>query len=580
MALTFLSFLPALGNDFVDWDDPLYVTGTPLIRLNLHNLAVIFSDCTKLPLTRLSLSLTHYFWGVSPWGYILVNIVLHLVNAVLVFLLSRRLLHLAGIKADLPLSLIVAALFGVHPLHVESVVWVTERKDVLYAAFFLLSLLNYLAFLRDRKPAFYLASLGLFILSLLSKTQAVHLPLVLFAVDYLAGRKAFDRRALLEKFPFFLLALVAGLLALRHQGNVLGETPQLLGPEAGFPLLERIALAGYAFFQYLIKTIFPFPLSAIYPYPDKLPIYYWPLPLLAGILLGGVFWYLRQSRLVVFGALFFVLNLALTFQVFTQVTPSVMNDRYMYLASIGLFLIMGAAIQRWGFENNRQKWFLGGLMFYLLFLSVLTFERTRVWRDSFALWNDVIAKQERALPAWNNRGNQKAAGGDFSGAVLDFNRAVALAPANPVGWTNRGTAKIQQGDLRGALADLDRAVALNPPYAEAFLNRGGAHGRSGNLEQAAADFSRAVQLLPEDFRGYIGRGFVRLELGDYPAALSDFDRAIFLNEGIGKMFWGRGTARYALGDHQGGCRDFLSARELGWEPAGEDIQVKCQGVIP
>jgi protein O-mannosyl-transferase len=586
LAVTFLVYLPALTAHFVNWDDPLYVTDSPWIRLSLENLKALFFPFpgkVNLPLTRLSLSLNHAVSGFNPWSYHFINILLHLVNTALVYSLVRTVSQaLNGDKVE-EVALITAAFFGLHPLHVESVAWVAERKDVLYTAFFLGSLICYFKYIRQEKRGLLFLSLTLFIFSLLSKAQAVTLPLILVAMDWLVERKTTIGRWLLEKGPFFAVSLGYGLWNLLLTKGLQTTDPDFIDPAGHFSFWQRLFLTGYAFSHYLLKTIAPFKLSVIYPYPEltggALSSFY-SIYLIPIIVTVGLLGYLgRRFRLAAFALLFFLINIVITFQTIIGITPSIMNDRYTYLASIGIFflfaLLYRQALIRW------SPWKRGIQVFLLVCLGLLAmvaFQRSKVWQDSLSLWNDVLFKYDHVAIAWINRGEARAGHRDFAGAENDFDRALELDPKSSLAWANRGAAKIKMGDFNGAMPDLEQAVLLNPADGDAYLNRGTARVSLGDVQGALQDFTKAVTLQPGSVKALTNRGFARIILGDPEGALADCNRALALAPEYGKALWGRGAARIRMGNLAKGCADLKNAWNVGVDSARLEFQEHCQNL--
>jgi tetratricopeptide (TPR) repeat protein len=588
LAGTFLIYLPALQGQFVNWDDPLYVTDSPWIRLSPENVkALFFSSPGKvnLPVTRLSLSLNHAISGFEPWSYHLANILLHLLNTFLVYVLVRRLWEALNSAKAVEAALIGAAFFGLHPLHVESVAWVAERKDVLYTAFFLGSLICYLQYVRQSRGVLFFWSLLLFFLSLLSKAQAVTLPLVLVAVDWLLHRKTSPGRWLLEKGPFFAAALVYGLWNLLLTKGFQAGNPDYVDPAVAFSLWDRLVLSGYAFSHYLLKIIVPLKLSVIYPYPEAAggalsPLYWlYLLPILGCIGLAG--YLARKCRTAAFALLFFLINILITLQPLTGITPSIMNDRHTYLASLGIFLLLALlaleALKRWvGFRRGIHVI----IFVYLALLAGASFQRSKVWQDSLSLWNDVLSQYDRLAIAWINRGEARAALRDFAGAGRDFNRALELDPKSSLAWANRGAVKIRKGDFQGALPDLEQALSLNAANGDAYVNRGMVRATVGDLPGALADFDRAVALLPGSVNAWTNRGFAKIILGDLEGALADCNRALSLAPEHGKALWGRGAAQIRLGKRAEGCLDSEKAWKLGVNAAKLEWDKSCSGNNP
>jgi hypothetical protein len=255
------AFAPAVRNEFLNWDDDFYVTeNIHISRISLANIKTLLTTSiqgTYQPVVNISYLLEHHFFDLNASFYHATNILLHLLNCIFVFWLILLL------DGNVLVSLMAALLFGLHPLRVESVVWISERKDVLYSFFFLWALVDYCRYIKGNSIKYYFSSLFLFLLSLGSKSMAVTLPLVFFAVDYLLERR-FNKKVILEKVPFFVLAFLFGLITIFTQGKALG-----LGHGKPFIISSRIAAPFYGIVMYFYKTVFPVNLSLIYPYPPQ-----------------------------------------------------------------------------------------------------------------------------------------------------------------------------------------------------------------------------------------------------------------------------------------------------------------------
>ena len=440
--VTFLCFSYTRHNQFTNWDDDWYVTNDPYIKaLTAENLKIIFTqDITRNnyhPLCMLSLAINYYFSGMNPAPYYLTNVAIHILNVVLVFLLFIQLCRL--IKLDDNKGLFVAGFgalwFGIHPMHVESVAWIAERKDVLYTFFYLLGLLAYLKYLGTEQRKWFWWTLAAFIASCLSKPMAVVFPLSLICVDVLAGKKI-DLKLAMNKWLFFALSLFFGGLAFYTQNKT--------GAVASFSTLslaERFIFASYGFVMYISKLFNPTYLSTFYPYPYRyvggnLPSIYYisPLLTLSIIIVPLVYtWYKQRShfRIVLFGMGFFIANIIFVLQ-FISVGAAIMSDRYSYVAYIGLlFLLPYAIVQITGNNNTLRNVVIAGLSGASIWLGYTTYERTYVWHDAETLLTDAITKYPyRALLSYKWRGHYYFGKGEYDKALADYNVLVTLHVAD------------------------------------------------------------------------------------------------------------------------------------------------------
>ncbi len=575
MVLTLLAFLPVFNNGFTNWDDDVYVTGNVLIRsLSWQNLLTIFSPTTFFsgnyqPITILSYALNHAAGGLDPKGYILVDLVIHLLNVLLVFIFIRK------ISGNDFAASFCALLFGIHPMHVESVAWIAGRKDLLYTFFYLASSLMYLAYSEKENGSarrWYAAALILFACSLLSKAMAVTLPAALLLIDYYRGRKL-SARMVIDKIPFIVPAILIGLWTIKgqHQAGAIGDNGMLT-------VYSRVSIAAYSFLFYVVKFFIPHRLAALYPYPYShsaaLVLQYSLSPLFAVVIFGAV-WHFRRSKSLVFGFMFFLINVLLNLH-FVPVGGTVTADRYSYIAYIGLSFIVARGAAR-GVDDRRLKKRKIAIVAVIFGFLIVAFgyavhERCRVWKNSETLWTDVLEKYPSAV-ACNNRGLFYDARGDRAHAVQDYDRAIAYNPCYADAWNNRSVEYLTGGDYETALQACNRAIALNPSLAEAYDNRGNILSYKEDYAGAIDNYNRALSLKPSLAEAYLNRGNAYGARGDYPQAITDFTRAIALDPKAYPQAWYcRGFARRSIGDIQDAVEDFTAACSLHFDEACRELE--------
>src|SRR5260221_10960730 len=376
----------------------------------------------------LSLAIEYHFWGLNEAGYHIINVLLHLLNIILVFYTIFLLSNKTGV------ALIVALLFGIPPMHVESVAWASELKDLLYTFFFLASYILYLKYIKSNKNKFLFYALLLFMFSLLSKAMAVSLPLLLLLTDYFKGRKI-NIKILLEKLPFFILAVIFGVVAIHAQ-----KSSHAIQDINTFTFPQRIIFASYSFITYLLKLLVPFHLSAYYPYPirsgEHLPSQYYIYVLLFLGLIAFVIYSIRFSKKVLFGIGFFTITVFLVLQLL-PVGDAVMADRYSYIPSIGLFYLAGEGFY-WLWNRNSKPLSVILASAFTIFFSVGTYARCRVWENGLSLWSDVIDKHPTVAVAYNNRGGTLLNEKKYEEAISDFSKAIELRPDFYDAYNNRG----------------------------------------------------------------------------------------------------------------------------------------------
>src|SRR6266850_4367962 len=525
LLITFLIYQPSLDNDFTGWDDSYYASQNAIVtHPSLKTLLTEPLVGNYHPLTMASLTLNYAISGARPAPFHWLNLILHLANTALVFFFVRK---LTG--GRLWTTVVTALFFEIHPMHVESVAWIAERKDVLYAFFYLLALLAYLRYLDRSRWTWLLATWLAFVLSVASKPAAVVLPITLLAIDYFR-RRPFHLRLILEKVPFLLVSVAGGLLTLHAQKS----TGAMVAPHQ-WTMFERILFASYGLAMYVVKLFVPLGLSAIYPYPTVagVPPGYYAAFLAVVILLPTILILFRRDRAVLFGIAFFFINVALVLQ-FITVGQAVMADRYTYLPYIGLFF----ALSWWLDERPGTKVAgislranLAALFLALMVVSLIqTWKRCDVWQDAGALWNDTIRNYPNQIfDAYNNRGVYLIAQNRYEEALADLNHALALNPRVARAWVNKGSVYAETNRNDSAYVCFERAIEIKPDYPEALANRGGIRSRRGDLVGAVEDCTKAIQLNPT-FRGaYMNRASTYFKMGEFEKAVEDRRRVIELD---------------------------------------------------
>jgi tetratricopeptide (TPR) repeat protein len=549
LILTLIVYLPSFTNGFTNWDDPEYINNLYVNNLSLAGIVKIFSVYfigNYHPLTLLSLGIDRLIGGDNPFIFHFTNLLLHLLNTFLVFLLVKRLTQ------NNLLALLTFVLFGVHTLHVESVAWVSERKDVLYSFFFLLSLVIYTTYASGRKSIYYWLSFLFFLLSILAKGQAVVLVVILPLIDYVKGRKWFSPKVLSEKIPFLLLSLIFGWIAIRAQ-----ESANAINVNY-FTLPERFAFASFGLAQYLIKSLVPLGLSAYYPFPPRLinggiPSFYWFYIISFPVFFMGSYLLFKRSKIYAFGISMFFLTLLPLLQLI-PVGGAIMADRYFYIPSVGLMLCFAVGLLE--IRNTTFRYAL--IILFILVLSSLSFSRCMVWKGSMTLWDDVISKYEYADVAHFDRGFVYADLGQWDKAIADYSKALEIDPNFADGYFDRGIAYGALGEWNKAIDDYSKAIEINPKYTNAYDNRGVAWVKLGQWDKAIADYSMAIESDPEYTKAYDQRAFAYGNLEQWDKAIADYTRAIEGNPKYPDTYDDRGIAYGHLGQFDKAIADFSS----------------------
>jgi tetratricopeptide (TPR) repeat protein len=527
-------YFPSLSNGIKVWDDNEYLNNPYVKNLSPAGIVQIFSVYfagNYHPLTLISLGMDRLMGGNNPFMFHFTNLLLHLANAFLVFVLVKRLTR------NKELALLTFILFGVHTLHVESVAWVAERKDVLYSFFFLLSLILYSTYASGRKTLYYGLSLLFFLLSLLAKGQAVVLAVLLPLIDYVQGRRWLSIKVLSEKAPFLILSLIFGWVAFRAQGSA--NYIHL----AYFSLPERVAFASYGLAQYMIKSILPIGLSAYYPFPARLangsiPSLYWFCIITLPLFFTGFYFLAKRSKIYAFGLGMFFLCLLPLLQLI-PVGGAIMADRYFYMPSVGLMLCFAFGLME--IRKNKSIRYVLVILFVLV-LSVLSFSRCKVWKDNLTLWDDVVSKQDHFQVGYYNRGISYYGMKQWDKAIADYTKAIELDPQYTDAYYNRGVSWDNAGEWEKAIADYSKAIELDPGYSKAYDNRGVICGKIGKLDMAIADCSKAIETDPKSAEAYDNRGLAYSYRGEWDKAIADYTRATELETNFTQAYDNRGLA--------------------------------------
>ncbi|MBN1340982.1 MAG: tetratricopeptide repeat protein [Bacteroidales bacterium] len=570
--LTFLVYIPLFRNNFISsWDDDRYILNNPhIMSLDAGAISGMFStyyDGHYHPLTLVSLAFDFAIAGKDPVIFHFHNLLLHLINTLLVFFLVKRLSK----SSRNIIPGVAALLFGISAMHVESVAWAAERKNLLFSAFFFGSLLLYLKYISSHKLNLYVASLALFLLSLLSKASALTLAPTVLLIDYFAGRNLLSRKVMAEKAPFFLLAITAGLVAILAQKHTWGENLS----QNYYPFAERLFYAGKALTLYAVKLFVPAGLSAFYPYTEISVVTGVAYTALAAGMIFFALLLLKKSPIVGFGIMFFFINISLLLKLFeVPAGDYFMADRYSYAASAGLFLIAGYGVDRLLNSGKILRIVVLGLLgIYFLMVFLHTMNRVTLWKTDESFYSDIIDKYPDESVAYLNRGAYRKENGNLRGALADFSAVIRHTPGNYKGYANRaavylqlsdnekaakdymkavklrpgrdelygslGLALLRQGDYREALTRLDTAILLNPSVPEYYNNRGNAWYAAREYQKAIADYSLAILKDSLYANALFNRGIAFLNLNNLVQAETDFSEAIRLNPRNAEAFMNR-----------------------------------------
>lgn len=521
-----LILTPTINNDWVNWDDESFVINNRLVtEISFENVKEVFSGIDDnggyTPLVLLSWSLNYSIDEFNASVFHTTNVLIHLINVWLVFVF---IFSLTG-KKDL--SFFTAILFGIHPTQLEAVAWVTARKDLLYGMFYLAGLLSYIKYLKYdsyKKKRWLILCLLLFLASLLSKGMAVTFPIALMLIDYYKTRTDYVKVGL-EKVPFLALSILFGVIASVGQNEV-GAVDDL----ENISFIQSFFVACYSLVLYVLKAGVPFHLSAYHPYPfmpgEAIPWYVYGAAVPATAFIGLSLFMLKRNKNIAFGMLFFLCSIVLVLQFF-PVGIAIVAERFSYVASIGLFFVIGYGLnQLLNLDQFKRKYVYGLFSVYLLVLGSITFNRTSVWYDSESLWTDVIRKYPTDFLGYNNRAMHYANLGKDDLAILDYSSAVSYHGYSLQSYYDRGLLYLKQGDFANALSDFDIVVSLDGTNLNGYLNRGLIYMNMGEFERAERDFARCIKIEPKSPLAYFNRGLLYSRIRQNDLALKDLSRAV------------------------------------------------------
>ena len=519
---------------FINLDDDLYITENAQVQQGLSWDSVMWAMTTLEeafwhPLTWLSHMLDYQLFGLNPAGHHLTSLLLHLANVLLLF----GVLH--QMTGAVWRSALVAALFALHPLNVESVAWVAERKNVLSTFFWLLTMGAYVGYVRKPSWQRYVGMMGILVLGLMAKPMLVTLPCVLLLLDYWPlGRlgkewKELPRRLprlVLEKLPLFIPVAAASVLAIQAQSQA-GSLPSW----EGLPLGTRVANAVLSYGLYLKKLVWPTDLAVFYPHPGNS----WDIGsvALAALVLGGislgVWWQGRSYGYLVVGWLWYVGTL---FPVsgLVQVGGHAMADRYAYIPLMGLFIMLVWGMAEMGDRVRlRREWLVGAALCLLVALAVLTSVQLSYWRNSIILFQHALDSTADNHMAHSNLGIAFLQEDDLDDAIDHFYNAIEIQPRFAVVHSNLGIALRRKGLLDEALKHSTRAVQIDPGLAKAHNNLGIVVFQKGRVNEALQHFRKALEIKPDYATSFYNLGVVLEDLKRLEEAIESFRQALNLD---------------------------------------------------
>jgi len=576
-ALAIVVFLPALRAGFVTWDDNRNFLDNPAYRgLGWTQLRWMWTTTHMghyVPLTWMTLGLDYVLWGMNPFGYHLQNVVLHAVNAILVFFVASRILALAGVvsrhdaREAVTTSVLAALVFAIHPLRAESVAWITERRDMVSLLWYLASVLCYLRF-ASATPArwrWYIAAVALFVAALLSKATSMTLPAALLVLNVYPLRRfggtagyssPASRGIWLELVPFAAVALVAA-----------GASIVALHPPDQLGVPAKIAVSAYSLAFYLWKTVIPTGLAPLYEMPKRVNAwearYAISYVVVVAISVGA--WLARRRWPGVTAAWAAFVLVLLPMLGVVQNGPQIVADRYTYHAAPIVGLLVAGAWARWRGATIGVRLAVPACV--LTVLATATWRQTGYWRASERLWARVLSVDSTSSIAQIAMGDLLIAQGRAAEAAEHYGRGVELDPAYAEGHNNLGVALARDGRLAEAISHYKAAIALDSSYADAYNNWGIALSRQGDQAAAMDRYARAIALDPRNADAQVNYGNALLRAGRPADAIARYEVADRVRPRHADTHLNWGVALAQLGRMADAAQQFRLALELDPENA-------------
>jgi tetratricopeptide (TPR) repeat protein len=496
------------------------------------------------PLTWLSLMLDCQLFGPGPGRIHLVNLLLHIVNTLLLFTVLKKM------TGSLWPSAFVAAAFALHPMHVESVAWIAERKDVLSALFWMLTLLSYISYVKRPAALRYLVTITIFAIGLMTKPMLVTLPVIMLLLDYwpLGRISRFSRqiiyRLVLEKIPFFALTAISSVITFlvqRSGGAMVGIN--------GLPLKDRTANAFLSYARYIGKMFWPQNLAVFYPFDVNSFAFRQVAICVLLLLVISIFVirFGRNQKYLPLGWFWFVAALAPVIG-FVQVGAQAYADRYTYIPYIGLFIMIAWGLQAFLSKLPQRKIILGvSMVLALTTLGICAHRQVSYWKNSITIFSHAIEITQNNYLAYNNRGLAYDDLGRGTEAMEDFSQAIRIKPDDAEAYTNLGAVYTRIGRCTEAIDVHKQAIKLNPDLAVAHYNLGNAYYALGRYLEAMEAFRQAIKIRPDDVKANYNLGNTYYALGRYPEAINVFEQAIKIKPDYVEAYYNLGVTYYALG---------------------------------
>lgn len=577
--------------NFISWDDgEVLLNNKDVHDFNLKAFFTNYYVGNYAPIAMIGFAIDWLIFNGNEAGHHAMSLLFHIINGVLVYYLTSLILK-DNLKAAL-----CALVFCLHPLQVETVAWVSAKNNLVYSVFFLLGLIHYSKFILSGVKKNYIYALLFFIFSVLSKPSAICFPLVLVAIDYVLKAKVDSKSLIINKIPFIIVAIILGIATIYTRTE-----DKFINQNHAYAIHERIGYAGYALLQYIYKFFIPMDLSVIYPYPQNkalsIGIGY---VMLALILFGLYKLYKSSSKIIFFGLLFFITNLLLVLQ-FIPFGEVLTADRYMYLPIVGICIALLSIIP---LKEKQLK--ITSIALVLVFGS-LTFMRASVWKNSIALYSDIIKKHPHSYVALNSLGAEYMLNKNYDMSLRYLNATINENPNYYKGYYNRGLLFAQTNRMKNALQDFDKAIALNQ-YPKAYVARSTAYYELKDFPKAVRDaeavlktdannpkanyvlancyddlnqldkalgyYNKVISVNSENPLYFMRRAIVYGKMQQFQMCLQDLDTCTNIDANYAEAYYWKGVVKVNM--KQNPCADLRKALELGFTEAQQPLQTYCR----
>jgi len=501
IVITFIAFSPSLKNGFVDWDDISYISNNVNTFEN-HNIFYYFGKQAYMgnyhPFTMALYDIQYSLFGLNPFYFHFTNLFLHIINSLLVFWLILKITDKKIIWA-----FVTSIFFAIHPLHVESVTWISELKDVLYTMYFLLAIIFYQFYddkLRQKmnyisSKKYYAFSLILFLCACFSKGMAVTLPIALILIDFYKDQKITVNK-ILNKIPFFAISLIFGIIAVYAQ-TISSAVKDL----SNYTVIERIIFPVYSSVFYIFKLFLPINLTIFYPYPESgsLNMFFWLSPIILILIGFTVFKFRKSNFALVFGILLYFAMILPVIQI-KPIGETIVSERYFYVSSIGLFFIIGYFIDFLyeKFDKKYRQFIFIPVIIYGLLSVYLTFERTKDWKNTQTLWQSAIDVNPDLDKGYYGVGNVYYMEKNYTEAKKYFIKALEKNPENYKANNNLGNIFYNSENYDSAFYYYQQTVNSNNKFAQGYYNLGNIYFIKNELKTALKEYQKAIDLEPDN----------------------------------------------------------------------------------